>query len=70
MIQPFDGARFDKRFADVFSPAIEAAKMEPYRVDRDPGVDCSATIRIPLRVASTPDVTEITNVKRMLPLGC
>jgi hypothetical protein len=39
VIQPFDGGRFDKRFADVFSPAIEAVKMEPYRVDRDPGVD-------------------------------
>lgn len=39
VIQPFDGAKFDKRFTDVFAPAIEAAKMEPYRVDRDPGVD-------------------------------
>lgn len=38
MIQPFDGGKFDKRFDDVFAPAVEAAGLEPYRVDRDPGV--------------------------------
>jgi len=38
VIQPFDGGRFDKRFADVFSPAIKAAGLEPYRVDHDPSV--------------------------------
>lgn len=37
-IQPFDGGIFDKRFDDVFKPAIEAAGLEPYRVDRDPTV--------------------------------
>jgi hypothetical protein len=39
VIQPFDGGRkYDKRFADVYKPAIEAAGLEAYRVDRDPGV--------------------------------
>ncbi len=38
MIQPFDGGKFDKRFDDVFAPAVEAAGLEPYRVDRDAGV--------------------------------
>jgi nucleoside 2-deoxyribosyltransferase len=38
VIQPFDRGRFDKRYKDVFEPAIRAAELEPYRVDRDPGV--------------------------------
>ena len=39
VIQPFDGGeRYDKRYADVFDPAIRDAGLEPYRVDRDPGV--------------------------------
>ena len=38
MVQPFDGGKFDKRFDDVFAPAVVAADLEPYRVDRDPGV--------------------------------
>ena len=38
VIQPFDKSVFDKRFEDVFEPAIKAAGLEPYRVDRDPGV--------------------------------
>ena len=38
VIQPFDGAKFDKRYTDVFAPAIKAADLDPYRVDRDPGV--------------------------------
>lgn len=38
VIQPFDGGAFDKRFEDVFKPAIEAAGLESYRVDRDPKV--------------------------------
>lgn len=38
VFQPFDnGGDFDKRFDDVLSPAIEAADLEPYRVDRDLG---------------------------------
>lgn len=38
VIQPFDKGRFDKRYDDVFAPAITDAGLEPYRVDRDPGV--------------------------------
>ena len=36
VIQPFDNGEFDHRYDDVLVPAIEAAKLEPYRVDRDP----------------------------------
>jgi len=39
VIQPFDGGKFDKRYADVFEPAINAADLEAYRVDQDPAVD-------------------------------
>ncbi len=39
VIQPFDSGKFDKRFSDVYKPAIEAACLDAYRVDRDPGVD-------------------------------
>jgi nucleoside 2-deoxyribosyltransferase len=39
VIQPFDAGKFDKRFADVFAPAIKAAGLEPYRVDQDPHVE-------------------------------
>lgn len=35
VIQPFDRGRFDKRYAQVFVPAIKAAGLEPYRVDKD-----------------------------------
>lgn len=35
VIQPFDGGKFDKRYEDVFKPAIIAAGLEPYRVDAD-----------------------------------
>ena len=39
LIQPFDeGGPYDKRFEAVFTPAITDAGLEPYRVDRDPGV--------------------------------
>jgi len=37
MVQPFDGGKFDKRFDDVFAPAVKDAGLEPYRVDRDAG---------------------------------
>lgn len=37
VIQPFDrGQRYDKRYGDIFKPAIEAAGLDPYRVDEDP----------------------------------
>ena len=35
VIQPFDSEKFDKRFIDVYKPAIEAAGLEAYRVDND-----------------------------------
>lgn len=38
VIQPFDSGKFDKRFADIYKPAIEAAGLEAYRVDKDPSV--------------------------------
>jgi len=38
VMQPFDGDTFDKRYEDVFGPAITEAGLEPYRVDRDPSV--------------------------------
>src|SRR6516165_4601685 len=36
VMQPFDGGEFDRRFDEVYKPAIEEAGFEPYRVDRDP----------------------------------
>lgn len=39
VIQPFDSGPFDKRYEDVFVPAIQAAGLEAYRVDRDPAVE-------------------------------
>lgn len=38
VMQPFDGGKFDKRFEEIFKPAIVAASLEPYRVDKDPAV--------------------------------
>jgi hypothetical protein len=42
VIQPFDNDKFDKRFADIFKPAIEKAGYEAYRVDKD------LSVRIPI----------------------
>lgn len=39
VIQPFDKGVFDKRYDDVIAPAIQAAGLEPYRVDKDPKVE-------------------------------
>jgi hypothetical protein len=40
VIQPFDGGgAYDKRYSDVFEPAITAAGLDPYRVDRDPSAE-------------------------------
>jgi hypothetical protein len=39
VIQPFDAGKFDSRFDEVFKPAIIAAGLDAYRVDRDPAVD-------------------------------
>ncbi len=38
VMQPFDRGVFDKRYDDVFAPAIQDAGLEPYRVDHDPSV--------------------------------
>lgn len=38
VMQPFDGAAFDQRYAQVYAPAIKDAGLEPYRVDQDPKV--------------------------------
>jgi hypothetical protein len=38
VIQPFDSGPFDKRYEDTIEPAVSAAGLEPYRVDRDPRV--------------------------------
>ena len=35
VIQPFDGGKFDKRYYDIFKPAIEECNLEAYRVDKD-----------------------------------
>jgi hypothetical protein len=39
VIQPFDAGKFDKRYEQVFTPAIIAADLEPYRVDLDVRAD-------------------------------
>lgn len=38
VIQPFDSGKFDKRYTDVYEPAITDADLEAYRVDRDPAI--------------------------------
>jgi nucleoside 2-deoxyribosyltransferase len=38
VMQPFDGDTFDKRYEDVFKPAIIDAGIDCYRVDQDPSV--------------------------------
>jgi len=42
VIQPFDDGDFDRRYKDVFKPAIENAGLEAYRVDED------LNVRIPM----------------------
>lgn len=38
VMQPFDNGPFDRRYEDVFAPAIKSAGLDPYRVDQDPKV--------------------------------
>lgn len=38
VIQPFDKDKFDKRYNDIFEPAIKKAGYEPYRIDKDNSV--------------------------------
>jgi hypothetical protein len=42
VIQPFDKERFDKRYQDIFYPAISKADLEPYRIDED------MSVRVPI----------------------
>jgi hypothetical protein len=42
VIQPFDNDKYDRRYNDVFAPAITKAGLEPYRVDKD------LSVRIPI----------------------
>jgi len=37
VFQPFDNGPHEKRYKDIVEPAIRAAGLEPYRVDRDDG---------------------------------
>ena len=39
VIQPFDAGKFDKRYEQVFVPAIQKAGLNPYRVDQDAKVE-------------------------------
>jgi hypothetical protein len=39
VIQPFDAGDFDKLYEEIIRPAIKAAGLEPYRVDKKPGVE-------------------------------
>jgi nucleoside 2-deoxyribosyltransferase len=43
VIQPFDNGTFDKRYSEIFEPAITKAGFVPYRVDKDDSV------RIPIK---------------------
>ena len=38
VIQPFN-SKFDKRYRDVYKPALEQAGLDPYRVDQDPSTE-------------------------------
>ena len=42
VIQPFDN---DRRFTETLEPAIEAADLRPYRVDKDPAVNLVEAIK-------------------------
>ncbi|MDR5728447.1 MAG: hypothetical protein RB191_13550 [Terriglobia bacterium] len=53
VIQPFDSGKFDKRFEQIYKPAILAAGLEPYRVDQDIHVDIPIeSIEAGIRAAS------------------
>ncbi|MBM4046059.1 MAG: hypothetical protein FJ279_13160 [Planctomycetes bacterium] len=61
VIQPFDAGPYDKRYDDVIAPAIEAAGLQPYRVDRDPSASIPIEkIESGIRAASLclADITE------------
>ncbi len=61
VIQPFDDGPYDKRYDDVFVPAIEPTGLQPYRVDRDPSASIPIDrIEAGIRAASVclADITE------------
>jgi hypothetical protein len=61
VIQPFDGGRYDKLYADVYSPSILSAGYQPYRVDQDPSVSVpieSIESGIKSAVVCLADITE------------
>ena len=39
IIQPFDSGEFDRRFNEVYKPALEQVDLEVYRVDQDPSAE-------------------------------
>ena len=43
VIQPFDRGRFDKRYRDIYEPALRDAGFDAYRVDEDPAVEVVIT---------------------------
>ena len=61
VIQPFDNGKFDKRYRDIFKPAIVAAGLDAYRVDEDETVFIPIeTIEEKIKAASIciADITE------------
>jgi nucleoside 2-deoxyribosyltransferase len=53
IFQPFDKGPHDKRYEDTIAPAIRAAELEPYRVDRDDGAVIPVeTLHDEIRVAT------------------
>jgi hypothetical protein len=38
VIMPFDNDKYDRRYDETFSSAIQSAGFKPYRVDKDPSV--------------------------------
>ena len=39
VIQPFDAGEYDRRFNEVYRPALEQVDLEVYRVDEDPSAE-------------------------------
>ena len=39
VIQPFDSGEYDKRFTDIYEPALKKEGLNAYRVDQDPSAD-------------------------------
>jgi len=42
VIQPFDNDKYDKRYVDIFEPAISKAGFQAYRIDKD------LSVRVPI----------------------